>query len=323
MYWRRVRDAELEACLAIEPRHIGAELVGRDKALLAWRWLTQCPAFNNAVILADSSPCSSGILGYGAAAFVTSAFTDAELATPRPGLNARFIAAVAGGVSPVLDIDQVRDGNTHAGLDILCLLGVYPRDLGRERALEVLSFMAAAFVEHHAGYRINRMITESIGEIEIAMFLSTHVWRCIQSFESATAEETALYGRDRALFFTSRDESLAVPTSNTIPLFRYSEPVLRLRGPEQELLNAALRDLTDEELARDLNVHVGTIKKRWLEIYSRVSEARPELVLGRRHSDGERTRGKQKRHLILAYIREHPEELRPYEHAEPAPRGAP
>jgi hypothetical protein len=78
------------------------------------------------------------------------------------------------------------------------------------------------------------------------------------------------------------------------------------------LLQAALEELTDDELAQRLNVHVGTIKKRWLEIYNRLSEKLPNLLLKYEAADDSPSRGKQKRHHVLAYVREHPEELRPY-----------
>lgn len=317
MFWRAACDAELDGCLAIAPRHLGAELVGRERALAAWRWLLRQPGFQNTAIFEGSPAWEGAILGFGAAVFVTPGFVDEELANPRPGLNARFMASVCDARPATLDAEQLRHRNAYDGLDVLCLLGVYPQDVGREQALEILACMAVAFVEDHVGYRLRRLISEPIGEMDIATFTSTGVWRRVRSFDALTPEDAELWGRDRALFVTSREEVLSVPTANTNPLFRYSDPILRLREADQELLRAALDDLTDEDLAQRLNVHVGTVKKRWLEIYHHIAETHPELF-GQCHANGDKTRGKQKRHHVLAYLRAHPEELRPYEIRDPA-----
>ena len=61
-----------------------------------------------------------------------------------------------------------------------------------------------------------------------------------------------------------------------------------------------------------LDVALPTVKKTWLSIYGRVDDHIPELVAGPDPSgltDGRR--GREKRRGVLAYLRNHPEELRP------------
>jgi hypothetical protein len=93
-------------------------------------------------------------------------------------------------------------------------------------------------------------------------------------------------------------------------MYRYQEPVLRLRPAEQKLLGAALAGKTDAELSADLGLSIEAIKKRWMSIFARVDEFKPDIL----SQTGEEndTRGPQKRHRIVAYIRTHPEELRPF-----------
>ena len=61
-----------------------------------------------------------------------------------------------------------------------------------------------------------------------------------------------------------------------------------------------------------LRVSLPTIKKTWLSIYSRVDDRIPDLIAGIEQS-GLRNgrRGREKRRNLLAYLRNHPEELRP------------
>ena len=86
--------------------------------------------------------------------------------------------------------------------------------------------------------------------------------------------------------------------------------MLRLRPAEQELLAAALSGQTDAELSADLELTVEATKKRWLSIFERIDQFKREILTQTAvDSDG---RGPQKRHRVVAYIRNHPEELRPF-----------
>jgi len=57
---------------------------------------------------------------------------------------------------------------------------------------------------------------------------------------------------DRALFMIDREDALAVTGSVAGIVFSYREPVLRLDRGAQELAAAALRGLTDAQLAIEL-----------------------------------------------------------------------
>lgn len=95
-------------------------------------------------------------------------------------------------------------------------------------------------------------------------------------------------------------------------LFIYGLPQFRFSRGEQCLLLSALADGgTDEELSDNLGISVSAVKQTWRSIYERVATCLPELVLGVSPADVQTSRGKQKRHRVLAYLREHPEELRP------------
>jgi hypothetical protein len=91
-------------------------------------------------------------------------------------------------------------------------------------------------------------------------------------------------------------------------LFDYHRPVLGLSQSEQRLLISALTGITDEELAEALGISLSAVKKRWISIHRRVQDAKPELVSRNIPASG---RGKEIRRRLLAYLRDHPEELRP------------
>src|SRR5262245_27129018 len=93
-------------------------------------------------------------------------------------------------------------------------------------------------------------------------------------------------------------------------MYRYKAPVLRLRPAEQSLLSAALAGKTDAELSAALGVSIEAIKKRWISIFERVEQFKSE-ILSQTDADSD-GRGPQKRHRVIAYVRTHPEELRPF-----------
>jgi hypothetical protein len=88
--------------------------------------------------------------------------------------------------------------------------------------------------------------------------------------------------------------------------------VLGLQDADQQLLTTALTGLTDEELARSLKLPLPAVKKRWRSLFERAS-AHPSLFPDMCDGLEDGGRGRQKRQFVLAYVREHPEELRPFQ----------
>jgi hypothetical protein len=97
-----------------------------------------------------------------------------------------------------------------------------------------------------------------------------------------------------------------------MPLFLHRDPQLGLTDPDQTLLLAALRDPSDEAIARELSISIAGVRWRWAQLFERVSRTRPDLIPP---AYGDK-RGSGKRLRILQYVREHREELRPFARAK-------
>lgn len=50
MSWRPVQLAEIRECLNLNPKGMGHELVGRERAIAAWPGLVKCASFQAVVI---------------------------------------------------------------------------------------------------------------------------------------------------------------------------------------------------------------------------------------------------------------------------------
>jgi hypothetical protein len=94
--------------------------------------------------------------------------------------------------------------------------------------------------------------------------------------------------------------------------FCYTPPILRFKHADQQLLGTALEGLTDNELSDALGLSMQTVKKRWASVFDQVCDVMPSLLPDSNDGTERRTRGPQKRHHLLAYLRHHPEELRPF-----------
>lgn len=275
--------------------------MGRPAALGIWQGLIDHPAFQANVIESDRPVAGHRIVACGMGVFVTKAFADRELRHPRPGLNSRIIAAIAAGKSVVLDRNQIGEGNADEGLDFVNMYGTWRDGIMSARQLaEAQALLGSSFVEHFAGYRFNRVVKEAIGTARIALARATGTYQVVAEFPEC----------ESALVVATPETVSNAPYSVAAKLYRYRPPILHLRPAEQRLLTAALAGKTDAELSSELELSVEAIKKRWMSIFDRVNEFKP-AILNTADLDTE-GRGPQKRHRVIAYIRTHPEELRPF-----------
>jgi hypothetical protein len=111
----------------------------------------------------------------------------------------------------------------------------------------------------------------------------------------------------------TRELEFGRPGSWIGSLFDYHPPRFFFSAGEQRLLIHSISDRTETNtvLARELGVSLNSVKKMWLSIYDRVAEHAPELMAADGESAGDSKRGKEKRRRLLAYLQQHPEELRP------------
>ena len=311
MYWRPLREPDLLACLDLQPACLGDQLVGRETALRIWKSLFADPSFHGTVIESDDTLPKQKLVGCGIGVFVARAFADKEIANPQPGLNSRIFASIASGRPVTLTRNEIAQGNAGPGLDFVNLYGTW-RDgvLARDQLPEVHALLGTSFVEYFAGYHFNRVLKEAIGEPRIALARATGTYQIVAEFPATQS----------ALVVATRESVQAAPYSVAAAMYRYQPPVLHLRLAEQSLLAAALTGRTDAELSTDLNLSLEATKKRWLSVFLKVERYKPE-ILNPSDPDAE-GRGPQKRHRVLAYIRLHPEELRPFAWDAVTPRTA-
>jgi hypothetical protein len=301
--WRPATWNDIEPGLQIQPKYRGDALVGAEAALGAWKHVIRDRFTNSCVLESSSLPRGHRMVGFGASVLLSSEFVDAELANPRPDINSRVMASIHSGRPVLATPREVARANSGDGVNILVLCGTWrqqilsPPDLQETQTLSVSSF-----VELHAGYRIRRIFQEPAAEPEKGFVRRSIEFRLVADFPEA----------GRELFVMTRESAQGMPGSVGNILFSVRKPALRLRDSDQQLLLAALRGATDQELASGLGFSLSAVKARWRSAIARVEETMPDLVCDAVSHEG---RGAQKRHRVLAYVRSHPEELRPFDWA--------
>src|SRR4051794_2737736 len=97
--WRPATRIDIESSLVMLGRSLGDALVGSENAVDGWRHLINHPACTATVLEAMGAMGDDTIVGFGAAAIVSSSFADAEAQNPQPDINSRIIACIGSGGS--------------------------------------------------------------------------------------------------------------------------------------------------------------------------------------------------------------------------------
>ncbi len=83
-----------------------------------------------------------------------------------------------------------------------------------------------------------------------------------------------------------------------------------MSSSQRRLLRQALFEDNDATIMASLAVSVHGLKKLWRGIYARIEDVEADFFGDASDDDGKR--GPEKRRQVLAYVRQRPEELRPW-----------
>jgi hypothetical protein len=315
--WRKTRAGDLPACLKLHPAKNGAETVGLALALKAWHELLCATDATRSAVVELRSNGHVEVVGFGLATFVKKPFADAELQHPRPGLNARLVESLINGHSVVATYDEVRRANTQGDLQQVILDTSWNDTLlnsDQRDAVRVL--LGRAYQELYAGYHFGRILAEMVDTLDLWHVRGHRSFEVVDRFDDfRQANPDTMWNADRALLAATSDTMRLDPHSVAAELFQHHrQPRFAFTRREQQLLEIALEGGDDASASDSLSVTVPAIKRRWERIFDRVAAVTPEIC----PPAGDGRRGVQKRQRILTYVRQHPEELRPFDFGQRA-----
>lgn len=309
--WRKPTVRDLPACLALHPAKNGAENVGARECLRAWEHILRSRYAAKPAVIERHAGQIAAVVGFGCAVFVRKEYAEAELRDPRPGLNARFMQAIVAGHDPLASLEDIRVANTRGDLQQFVLDASWDDTLPPLERDDVRIVLATAYGQLFAGFHVSRLVTELVDARDAFHASGLPDVAVVSRFERFYAENPDSPWRSgRKLAVISSENARANPGSVAASvLFQHQFPRLGFAQGEKDLLEAATDGHDDLAASSELGVTLSAIKKRWSSIFQRVAFKMPDLC----PDDASDTRGLQKRNRILSYVRQHPEEMRPFD----------
>jgi hypothetical protein len=267
-----------------------------------------------AVVFEEFGASVRRFVGVGMAVFVGDDFLREVKNTPSFWIAPELVKRIVRGRSPLLSNAEVRAANSTGGLNLVVWHdSSHPEDMQRG---EVGNAAMNAFEENYRGFRLREVIAQAdcLEHLRVMDNAGGLYFDRVRGSYGAFPEVDARNFCDepRNVGMT-RELALTHGASWVGTLFLYAPPQIGLSRSEQRLLFSALAvGGTDEELSKNLKISLSAVKKAWRTIYDRVATCLPELAPGNSQAAPQtQGRGKQKKQRLLAYLREHPEELRP------------
>lgn len=315
--YRPMRPSDVQECVEIVATHpvLGARYGATISDLgAAWLRVLYGDGFGTSAVFEETDGAATKKLALGVSAFVTDDFMRELKSLPSFWIGPELTRRVMWGESPLLSLRQIREANSHSGLTALTWeVVIRPEALSRS---ELMNTVMTAYLVNHSGFRLKEIAAqaESPENLDGMRHTGGLLWNFAEGRYGEFWQED-VQGVVRKPHLSGMTRTLAQRRSGSWlgSLFLlYQPPRIGFSRSEQRLLASAMQGSTDQELSDEVAVSLATVKKTWCSIYQRVAARSPELIPN--HSDpdnGANRRGKEKKQRLIAYLREHLEELRP------------
>jgi hypothetical protein len=305
---RQMGPKDVQKCVALVAAH--PEERRRYGPLLehlpsAWLKLLRTESLHSTLV--EDTDCSAPeLVALGVSVFISDVFLIELKTHPRPWIGPTLTERP----QSIPTARQIREANSKSGLNLAVWSGV----VSEPRTDQMIHVeLWRGFYDTHVGYQIKELVCQPLDLQQInASFQTGLLWLShdgqyvdgrSRPFNNL-AESPFILGADRE----SVNQAFG---SWLFSLFSCNPPRMYFRPSEQRLLLAALRGLTDEELADELGISLSAVKKNWRMIYERTGSIWDKKKSWTPDGDGDGKRGKERKQHLLTYLRTHMEELRP------------
>jgi hypothetical protein len=311
--YRPATEEDVEGCVGLIMEAFTYAPAIRPRIPSLWRSWLRGGLMQMTVIEDETRPPQIRRVAFGNSVFVTNPFMREARAGLPPHIAAQITERYLAGRSPILDPNSVRKASAAEGLNLAVLHIGWPEEiLDDEEIRRVKAKLVEAFFFAHAGYPIQDFVQEvfSLDEMRRGVAAGLMVYNDYNNYWSKNSLPEPP-DRERP-YLLGIDRDHASEGSYVAPIFLYTPPRFFFTPGEQELLQLALIDKTDEEMAGALHISESAVQKRWQSIFNRAMESGVRWLPAATEIGREgHVRGMEKRRHLLSYLRSHPEELRP------------
>jgi hypothetical protein len=311
--YRPTKPADLRSCFELASDRGAYGSAAEQGALLGfWEHLLESKVGLSRVVEDRTLSAGKRILGFVLSVFVTDEFRDEIKAAFGPHVGRQVYRRRRSGRPAFLSRREIALRNSHGGLNLLVISHGTAPTSAPDGDLRVRARMFEAFIECHGGYVIQELVQEVFGPEERAGALALG-WKLVRDLAAPrpAPEATSAGEPGSALIGLHRD---ACRFPNPLwGMFYSPQPRFQFSDVEKDVLEAALCNGTDEEISRNLDISIWTIKKRWQKVYAKVDRVIPDLLQPSIGAEATAldSRGGQRRRHLLDYLRQLPHELRP------------
>ena len=313
-------SADLPYCVPLLPPGFRADDTIRKKLVSVWTRLLASEAKTFCIVEDLKQDYPRGIEGFGLSVFVSDNFAAEVCASPKPYLAAQFYKLILAGEDDVLLApERIAEANSTTGINVLVLhFGLRNHDLSDMRTAHALMAGSAGFFFFHSGYRIKMLINETYGPQSLD-YMERGGFRLANDFhrESAPAFDSVPPEHHPYLFLLRREWVQPGAVNPLSQLFYPATPQLFFSAAERRVLERALLNESDAQIANNLAISIDRYKKTWRNVFARVNRVAPYLIPAA-ELEPSGARGQEKRRHLLDYLRTHLEELRPAAHSAPS-----
>nr|WP_316641027.1 hypothetical protein [uncultured Roseateles sp.] len=312
--YRPTTRQDLDECLAhLRPSWLGLDAVLADALPGLWRRMVGEAGITSTVMEDLALPPGQRIQGWGCGIALSSArVRDLELDTAPQAFMARQIyVRLMRGDWALMNDRELGQANAQGEF---CFFNLHysqrHNDLDDPYVHSVLNIANEAFRAAVGGYNTQAMYFETSvqgGPVMLAAGFRPRPFVDAERLVGLPAECCPM------LFAMSRTDARAsLPGTSVRHVFEHHPPLFRFSAAQRRLLWLALFDDSDEHLMPALEVSVHGLKKLWRGIYERIADHAPDFFGDAAVPEDEGKRGPEKRRQVLAYVRQRPEELRPW-----------
>lgn len=310
--FRPTMRRDFPECLELVPEWLVLDERLRRALPDLWLRLLDEPAITTTVMEDLALPAGQRIQGWGWGIVLPEAWAEQRGLTSAPTsyVTRQVYAGLVEGSLALMSDAEIGVVNAGGRYHFMNFYTQRHSDLSDAYTQSVLTVANEAFRLSATGYNTQAMYFETSERDAPAIVAAGFLQR-------PYVDERALQGlvpADRPAFMAvTRNEALAgLPGTSVRHVFEHHPPMFRFSASQRRLLWLALFDESDAHLTDRLQVSVHGLKKLWRGIYERIEDQMPEFF-GEAGGDEDGKRGPEKRRQVLAYVRQRPEELRPWD----------